>query len=125
MPWQLTSDRPIYLQLLERLQLEILSGRYPPGERLPSVRDLAVAAAVNVNTMQRALAELEQLELVNTHRTTGRYITTDTARIRTLRDAFAQQHAWTYLQGMQQLGFPAEDALTHLHDVLTQHHKEN
>jgi GntR family transcriptional regulator len=59
MPWDIQTDRPIYIQLMEQIQLKICSGIYPPGSRLPSVRDLAQEASVNPNTMQRALAELE------------------------------------------------------------------
>ena len=64
MPWELDNDRPIYLQLMERIQQDIVSGIYKPGDRLPSVRDLAVEAAVNPNTMQKALSELERSGLV-------------------------------------------------------------
>ena len=58
MPWNLSSERPIFSQLMERIQLDIITGRYQPGEKLPSVRDLAAEAAVNPNTMQKALSEL-------------------------------------------------------------------
>ena len=60
MAWELDADRPIYAQLVERIQREIVSGKYQPGEKLPSVRDLAAVAAVNPNTMQKAFAELER-----------------------------------------------------------------
>ena len=69
MPWELDNDRPIYLQLMERIQQDIVSGIYKPGDRLPSVRDLAVEAAVNPNTMQKALSELERSGLVYSQRT--------------------------------------------------------
>ena len=59
MPWNLDSDRPIYLQLMERIQHDIISGTYKPGDKLPSVRELAMEASVNPNTMQKALSELE------------------------------------------------------------------
>ena len=59
MAWTLDSDRPIFLQLVERIQMDIIAGRYKPGTKLPSVRDLAAEAAVNPNTMQKAFAELE------------------------------------------------------------------
>ena len=42
MPWDLSNDRPIYLQLMERIQQDIVSGVYSPGDRLPSVRELAL-----------------------------------------------------------------------------------
>ena len=58
MAWQFDGNRPIYAQLVEHIQYDIVSGVYPPGEKLPSVRELATLAAVNPNTMQKALAEL-------------------------------------------------------------------
>ena len=81
MPWNLDSSRPIYTQLVERIQLDILAGKYQPGARLPSVRDLASEAGVNPNTMQKALAELERENLVHSARTSGRFITEDTATV--------------------------------------------
>ena len=60
MSWNFDNDRPIYAQLLERLQMQIVSGRYSPGDKLPSVRELAAAVNVNPNTMQKAFAELER-----------------------------------------------------------------
>ena len=65
MPWNLDSDRPIYLQLMERIQHDIISGSYKPGDKLPSVRELAMEASVNPNTMQKALSELERIGLVH------------------------------------------------------------
>ena len=74
MNWDLKSDRPIYIQLVEHLQLAIISGLLPPGSRVPPVRELAAEAAVNPNTMQKALQELEQSGLVHqrAHRHAGR-----------------------------------------------------
>ena len=72
-------SRPIYAQIVERLKAKILAGTYPPGGHLDSVRDMAAAAGVNPNTMQRALAQLEAEGLVYTERTTGRFVTEDTA----------------------------------------------
>ena len=77
MGWTLDKNRPIYLQLVETLQSRIVSGAYPPGAKIDSVRDLAAEAAVNPNTMQRALAELEQSGLLRAERTAGRFVTED------------------------------------------------
>ena len=68
MPWKLDSSRPIYLQLMERIQHDIISGVYRPGDKIPSVRDLALEASVNPNTMQKALSELERSGLVYSQR---------------------------------------------------------
>ena len=85
MPWNLDADRPIFLQILERIRMDIISGKYTPGEKLPSVRELAAQAAVNPNTMQRAFAELERTGLVYSKRTSGRFITEDQEMIDAIR----------------------------------------
>ena len=64
MAWNLNSDRPIFLQIVERIEMDIISGKYQPGDKLPSVRDLAAEAAVNPNTRQKAFQELEHTGLV-------------------------------------------------------------
>ncbi len=104
MPWEFDNQRPIYTQLIEGLELRILAGAYPPGSRLPSVRDLAAEAAVNPNTMQRALTELERSELINTQRTSGRFVTEDAERIRSLRKEIAQEKLEHFLSEMRRLG---------------------
>lgn len=99
------NNQPIYLQLVEQLELYIISGKLSPGERLPSVRDLALLAKVNPNTMQRALQELEDLRLVITERTTGKRVTTDAKLIQKCRLRFATSKTKKYLRDMEDLGF--------------------
>ena len=109
MGWQLDKNRPIYLQLVERLQSRIVSGEYPPGAKIDSVRDLASEAAVNPNTMQRALAELEQMGLLRTERTSGRFVTEDTALIASVRKDLARQKIDAFVQDMSVLGYGKKD----------------
>ena len=78
MDWSLDDDRPIWQQLTQQLTRRIITGVYPPGSRLPSVRELAAEAGVNPNTMQRALAQLDQDGLAKADRTAGRLVTQDT-----------------------------------------------
>ncbi|MFA9381240.1 MAG: GntR family transcriptional regulator [Acetanaerobacterium sp.] len=111
MTWELKSDRPIYRQLVELIELKIVSGGYGPGEKLPSVRDLASEAAVNPNTMQKALAELEQSGLVFAQRTSGRYITEDKGMINNLKDELARQQIEEFLERMGRLGFTTEQTI--------------
>ncbi len=92
MPWELSNDRPIYLQLMERIQMDIVSDKYHAGDKLPSVRDLAIEAAVNPNTMQKALSELERVGLVYSQRTSGRFITEDATMIKELKQHLANEH---------------------------------
>ena len=111
MPWELSNDRPIYLQLMERIQMDIVSGKYHAGDKLPSVRDLAIEAAVNPNTMQKALSELERNGLVHTQRTSGRFITEDKTMLKQLKTELAAVHIQDFLNTMKQLGFPPEEIL--------------
>lgn len=103
MPWNLDHERPIYAQLIEQISLHIITGRYQPGERLPSVRDLAAEASVNPNTMQRALAELESSGLVRSQRTNGRFVTEDTALIQSVCRQLARTQILNFITTMRQL----------------------
>ena len=97
MPWDLDNNRPIYLQLMERIQLDIISGTYKPGDRLPSVRELALEASVNPNTMQKALAELERSGIVHSMRTSGRLITEDRSMIEQLKGELDREQIGAFL----------------------------
>ena len=105
MGWILDKNRPIYLQLVETLQSRIVSGAYPPGAKIDSVRDLAAEAAVNPNTMQRALAELEQSGLLRAERTAGRFVTEDKELIAAVRRQLARDRVEAFVQSMAVLGY--------------------
>lgn len=109
MAWDLDSDRPIYAQLVERLQMQIVSGQYEPGGKLPSVRELAAVAAVNPNTMQKAFAELERSGLIITQRTNGRTVTEDTGLIGEIREELAKGYAEEFFCRMGELGFSEQE----------------
>lgn len=118
MPWELDNERPIYLQLMERIQQDIVSGVYKAGDKLPSVRDLAMDAAVNPNTMQKALSELERSGLVHSRRTSGRFITEDKTMLKKLKDELASRHVQDFLEKMKQLGFCEEETLQKIQDAI-------
>ncbi len=111
MEWKLTDDRPIWMQLSEQLSRQIISGVYPPGGKLPSVRDLAAQAGVNPNTMQRSLAQLESEGLTVSNRTAGRMVTEDTAVIDAARRRMARQILSTFFTAMAELGLTREQAI--------------
>ena len=111
MEWQIAAGRPVYIQLVEQLERAVVTGVYPPGERVPAVRDLAAQAQVNPNTMQRALAEMESRGLLVTQRTTGRTVTSDTALIAKTRQALAASLAQDFLAQAQALGLTREEIL--------------
>ena len=124
MPWNLDSDRPIFIQIIERIQMDIISGLYKPGDKLPSVRELSQEASVNPNTMQKALSELERTGLVYSQRTSGRFITEDTAMINNLKSELAQELVTQFLENMQKLGIPQEEALSIISETIKgdEHH---
>ena len=111
MAWNFNDNAPIYLQIVNALRGNIASGVYPPGSRLPSVRDLALEAGVNPNTMQRALAELERSGLVNSQRTAGRFITEDGSALLALRKSMSEEILTDFIARLRGLGLSGEQIL--------------
>ena len=121
---QFDAGRPIYAQLVERLKARILAGTYPPGGHLDSVRDLAAAAGVNPNTMQRALQELESRGLLQAQRTAGRTVTADDAALHALRRRRAQTLAGEFLHQMHALSLTETEIETLLRETAQQQTEE-
>ena len=111
MSWKLNPDRPVYVQLIERITTDIIAGIYPPGSKLPSVRDLAQTAGVNPNTMQKALSEMERTSLVYSQRTSGRFITEDLSMIDDLKTELASEQIKEFLEKMEKIGLSKEDII--------------
>ena len=111
MSWKLNTDRPIYLQLMDNIKFRIISGVYPPGDKLPSVRDLAAEAAVNPNTMQKALSELEREGYIESQRTSGRLVADRGKKIDRLKQDMALELCESFYNGMKKIGFTPEEAL--------------
>lgn len=122
MAWTLDSDRPIFLQIVERIQTDIVSGRYQPGDKLPSVRDLAAEASVNPNTMQKAFAELERTGLVYSRRTSGRFITEDEQMLKEMKKEQASRHIAEFFEKMRSLGFRDEETLSLIEEAVKEEH---
>ena len=117
-------SRPIYAQIVERLKAKILAGVYPPGGHLDSVRDMAAAAGVNPNTMQRALQELESRGLLQAQRTAGRTVTADDTALQALRRRRAGTLAAEFLHQMQALGLTEAEIETLLRETAQQAQKK-
>lgn len=111
MAWTLDDSRPIWPQLSQQLARRIIAGVYPPGSRLPSVRELAAEAGVNPNTMQRALVQLEQENLAKADRTAGRLVTQDVAALEAARLREAEAVIRDYFEAMAALGYTDEQAV--------------
>ena len=117
MKFYFDNERPIYIQLVEQLRISILTSTFGIGEKIPSVRDLAMLAKVNPNTMQKALAELEEEKLIYTERTNGKYVTKDEKLIEKLKDEYALTLAKSYFQGMKKIGLGKADSIKYLERI--------
>lgn len=125
MKWQFSNDAPIYSQLIDQIQVGIVSGAFPPGERLPSVRDLATEAGVNPTTMQRALAELERDGLVYSQRTAGRFVTEDQTMIDHVKRSLTQRHIQAFWEAMTHLGYDREEVLALMRQEVSEEENDN
>ena len=109
MEWNFKSGIPIYSQIVDEMTMRIASGVYEPGEKLSSVRDLAMDAGVNPNTMQRALAELERRGLVYSERTSGRFVTKEEAVLKSLHEELAKKYFQELAEKLRKIGMSAEE----------------
>ena len=116
MKWHFNSDMPIYTQLISQIKFAIVSGEFPPGERMSTVRDLAAEAGVNPNTMQRAFQELEREGLVFSQRSSGRFVTEDVSIIEKAKMALAQEHISKFISSMERLGYDRAEIIALLEE---------
>jgi len=111
------NERPIYIQLVEMIRIDIVSGKFKKGQKLPSVRELALMMKVNPNTMQKALVELENEKLIYTERTNGKYVTEDKELIENAKKELAQEKVNNYLKSMQDIGINYDSAIRYLQEL--------
>ncbi len=117
MEFTFDNNIPIYIQLLEYMKIYLISGVFKCGEKLPSVREFATTFKVNPNTMQKALAELESMNLIYTERTNGKYVTKNQEIINRLKDEYALTLAESYYNGMKRIGLGKADSIKYLEEV--------
>ena len=110
------NERPIYIQLVEIIRIEIVSGKFKKGQKIPSVRELALIMKVNPNTMQKALVELENEKLIYTERTNGKYVTEDEELIETVKRKLAKEIVDNYLNSMKNIGIDYNSAVKYLQE---------
>lgn len=110
------NERPIYIQLVEKIRIEIISGKLKSGQRIPSVRELALIAKVNPNTMQKALVELENEGLVYTERTNGKFVTNNKYLIEKIKKELAKEKVNNYINNMINIGITYEEAIKYLQE---------
>lgn len=117
MDFNFDNERPIYIQLVEKLRIAIISGIYQSGRKLPSVRELALTVKVNPNTMQKALIELENEKLIYTERTNGKYVTEDKELLEKIKKELAKEKVNKYITDMSSIGITFEESVKYLQEL--------
>lgn len=118
MRWNIDSNLAIYPQIVDSFIKAIISGELKIGQKLPSVRELASDAAINPNTMQRALTELERRELVINKRTTGKFVTEDEGIVENIKKEYAGKQVQEFVTAMKDMGFSSDEII----DIIKEHY---
>ena len=109
MDWKFKNGIPIYTQIIDEMTMRIASGAYAPGEKIPAVREFAMEAGVNPNTMQRALSELERRGLLYSERTSGRFVTKEEQVLKELHTELAKRYFDELSEKLRKIGMSDKD----------------
>jgi GntR family transcriptional regulator len=109
MSQEFNNNQPIYLQIMQRLCRQVVRGELKAGDKLPSVREMAVQTGVNPNTIQRVYTELERLAIAETRRGLGSFITEDEVRLKQLREDLKSEQIGSFIADMRETGFSPEE----------------
>lgn len=124
MEWNFNNETPIYLQIIDRFKMDIANGSLKPGNKVPSVRELALSAGVNPNTMQKALSELERDGYLESRRTSGRFVADIGNQADSLKNDLAHKLCSEFCEVMSKVGFTPEQSLTVYENYLKSLKKE-
>ncbi len=116
MKWEFKNGIPIYLQIIAQIKVMIASGELRAGSKIPPVREMAVEAGVNPNTMQRALTQLEQEGLLYTQRTAGRFVSEDENVMKELRKAMSEQYIADMFHNLEKMGMDKQEIIAAVKD---------
>ncbi len=117
MSWQFNGTQAVFIQIADKLRRDIVNGVYLPDTQIPTVRNLAFDAAVNPNTMQRALALLEEEGLLISRTTVGRYVTSDTEIIKAARKRICVSTVKNFCLEAEALGISYEELIDYIKEV--------
>ena len=109
MPIKFSNDKPIFIQLSELIKNDIISGKFKPTEKLPTVREFAFTYAINPNTVQKALQLLEEENLIKTDSTNGKFVSDNQKQLSEQKNNTIQNEVKTFITKMQQLGLTIDE----------------
>ena len=116
MSYSFNDDTPIYTQIIEHIKMQIIGKKYLPKQKIPSVRELSYEYQVNPNTVQKALSELENMGLIFTERTNGKFVTDDETLIDGIKQQTIQKMVDEFYLSMEKIGIKKEQVLQILND---------
>jgi GntR family transcriptional regulator len=108
------TTKPIYIQIMEKINKKIVRNEWKAGDKLPSVREMAVETGVNPNTIQRTYSELERMGVVETRRGQGTFVTENAEVIERLREQLKRDIVADFIRNMTELGFTLDDMIASL-----------
>ena len=117
MGFEFNNDTPIYLQLIEYIKMQIISKKYLPNQKLPSVRELSFEFEVNPNTIQKALGELENIGLIYTERTNGKFVTANEELIKQVTETTLKSMVNKFFSSMTEMGLSKKEILEIINKV--------
>jgi Predicted transcriptional regulators len=112
------NNMPIYIQIMNYVKKQIITGKLSPGDKIESVRDLALELQINPNTIQRTFQELEREGIVETRRGLGRFVTSKESTIMQIKKEMAGELLERFVQGMKELGFGKDDIIAIVKDAV-------
>lgn len=112
------ATKPIYLQLADRINRQIVSHELKAGEKLPSVREMAIKYSVNPNTIQRTYSELEREGILETKRGQGTFVTEQEDRLVKQRENLKLEQILLFVEVMQEMGYSTNEIISGLQDHL-------
>lgn len=119
------SDKPIYLQIIDRICKEIVRGVIKPGDKLPSVREMAIQSGVNPNTIQRTYSEMERMEIVETRRGQGTFVTENEGMLMQLKKGLEARVVESFVQSMREIGASGKEILKSVEIYLAEGEREH
>lgn len=117
MAWQFNQREPVFLQIASRLRGDIIRGEYRPDEQFPSVRQLASVASVNPNTMQKALACLEEEGILYSKGTAGRFVTSDESVLQAAGEKMRRDIVKRIISEANGAGICTEELINYIKEV--------
>nr|WP_295969633.1 GntR family transcriptional regulator [uncultured Bacillus sp.] len=118
------SSKPIYMQIADKICQQIVRNDLHPGDKLPSVREMAMQTGVNPNTIQRTYRELERMEIVESKRGQGTFVVENPYVIRTLKQKRQTEIISSFVNSLQDLGFSKEEIIASLNDYFAEREGE-